>query len=79
MPHTNKLNIHALVTLSSLFLFIYLLVAPSNYVSAANLGNKSLSITLIGDSYTAGNGAGSYNGPRGSYQSSQNWGNRYAN
>lgn len=39
---------------------------------------KSLAITLIGDSYTAGNGAGSYNGPKGTYRSSRNWGGVYA-
>lgn len=46
--------------------------------SASDDYEKSLSIVLIGDSYTAGNGAGSYNGPRGTYQSSKNWGNVYA-
>ena len=51
---------------------------PANEISALEPEHKSISVALIGDSYTAGNGAGSYNGPRGTYQSSKNWGNIYA-
>lgn len=39
---------------------------------------RYLDVTLIGDSYTAGNGAGSYYGPKNSYRSSRNWGHVYA-
>ena len=61
------------------FLLVTVLhVASPQTSTASDAPTKSLSITLIGDSYTAGNGAGSYNGERGSYQSSKNWGNRYA-
>lgn len=36
-----------------------------------------LKVVLIGDSYSAGNGAGSYYGPRGCYRSRTNWAERY--
>jgi lysophospholipase L1-like esterase/Mg-chelatase subunit ChlD len=62
----------------SLFTLVLSLSASNIPASANSSSQKTLSIVLIGDSYTAGNGAGSYNGERGSYQSSKNWGNRYA-
>jgi VCBS repeat-containing protein len=37
-----------------------------------------LKIALVGDSYSAGNGAGSYQAPHGCYRSSNNWASRYA-
>ncbi|QQS17397.1 peptidase [Candidatus Saccharibacteria bacterium] len=37
-----------------------------------------LHITLLGDSYSAGNGAGNYYGEKGSYRSNNNWAHRYA-
>ncbi|MDR1969802.1 MAG: GDSL-type esterase/lipase family protein [Candidatus Nomurabacteria bacterium] len=40
---------------------------------------KILNITLVGDSYTAGNGAGNYVGEKKSYRSLRNWGHIYAN
>jgi len=46
--------------------------------ASADDGTKAVSITLIGDSYTAGNGAGSYAGPIGAYRSGNNWGITYA-
>ena len=58
--------------------FLATIVASPHANSQSSQLQKTLSIVLIGDSYTAGNGAGSYNGERGSYQSSKNWGNRYA-
>ncbi|SDU77890.1 PKD domain-containing protein [Arcanobacterium phocae] len=39
---------------------------------------KYLTLTLIGDSYTAGNGAGLYYGPTEAYRSMRNWGHVYA-
>lgn len=54
-----------------------LIVLDSKQDASAASEQKSLSIVLIGDSYTAGNGAGSYIGKRGSYQSNKNWGSRY--
>lgn len=55
-----------------------LLIFNLNNASAVESPQKSLSIVLLGDSYTAGNGAGSYIGQKGSYQSRNSWGNRYA-
>ena len=57
-------------TVSSIF-------APASNASTAGL-SRSLSISLIGDSYTSGNGAGAYTGPGDKYRSRFNWGNRYA-
>ncbi|WP_165867053.1 GDSL-type esterase/lipase family protein [Schaalia canis] len=45
----------------------------------ADDSGKYLTVTLIGDSYTAGNGAGAYYGPKGSYRSTRNWGHTYVN
>lgn len=39
--------------------------------------DQALMVTLIGDSYSAGNGAGDYYGPDGSYRSINNWASRY--
>lgn len=39
---------------------------------------KYVTLSLIGDSYTAGNGAGLYYGPKESYRSMRNWGHVYA-
>jgi len=41
--------------------------------------DKALHVTLIGDSYSAGNGAGSYYGDVGSYRSGRNWAHTYTN
>lgn len=46
--------------------------------AGADEPTRALSVTLLGDSYTAGNGAGAYTGPVGSYRSGNNWGLRYA-
>lgn len=45
----------------------------------ADDSGKYLTVTLIGDSYTAGNGAGAYYGPKDSYRSTRNWGHTYVN
>ena len=49
----------AVTTLLSLTISLCFLITSSHTTSAASHNNKSLSIVLIGDSYTAGNGAGS--------------------
>ena len=54
-----------------------ILVSPTALHASNSNNHLSLNVALVGDSYTAGNGAGSYIGPIGSYQSSKNWGNRY--
>src|SRR4051812_49576971 len=45
-------------------------------VAVARAANP-LKVVLLGDSYSAGNGAGSYYGPAGCYRSSRNWAERY--
>ena len=75
----NKSPLSCIFAALSLFTLALLLsVSNIQQASANSTDQKTLSIVLIGDSYTAGNGAGSYNGERGSYQSSKNWGHRYA-
>ncbi|HMR48643.1 MAG TPA: GDSL-type esterase/lipase family protein [Arachnia sp.] len=54
-----------------------LLTALSPQASADD-PTRAVSITLIGDSYTSGNGAGMYAGPVGSYRSGNNWALTYA-
>lgn len=44
---------------------------------ASALDRGPLTVVLIGDSYSAGNGAGHYFGPKGCYRSSENWSSRY--
>ena len=68
-----------LVILSVLDLFFIVVKSPS--VGAQG----RLKIMLLGDSYTAGNGARQANGstdnfgPRGCYRSNSNWGQKYVN
>ena len=57
-------------------LFITLLFVHSNTYAAPTI-QRSLSIVIMGDSYSAGNGAGMYYGPSGSYRSHRNWGSIY--
>jgi lysophospholipase L1-like esterase len=45
---------------------------------AAPSSVRPIKIVIIGDSYSAGNGAGSYTGPSGCYRSDNNWAARYA-
>jgi lysophospholipase L1-like esterase len=40
--------------------------------------DRSIRIVQLGDSYSAGNGAGDYRGPKGCYRSGESWGERYA-
>ena len=64
-------------TLLALALIMSLgLLAPS---AQADDNGKYLTLSLMGDSYTAGNGAGSYYGPADSLRSTRNWGHTYAN
>lgn len=41
------------------------------------LEQKNLNVVLLGDSYSAGNGAGLYSGPDGCYRSQNNWAQKY--
>lgn len=51
-------------------------VAP--VAQAAPAGGIPFKIVQLGDSFSAGNGAGDYEGPNGCYRSKQSWGERYA-
>ena len=46
---------------------------------AAQSTAKPLKVVLLGDSYSAGNGAGDYYGPKDCYRSTTNWAERYLN
>ena len=52
-----------------------LAIAPA---ADASPGDGVLSILTMGDSYSAGNGAGGYSGAKGCYRSAGNYGSRYA-
>jgi hypothetical protein len=58
-------------------------LAAAGIVSAAGTAGAEasiktpLNILVLGDSYSAGNGAGSYQQPRDCYRSSKNWASRY--
>jgi hypothetical protein len=58
-------------------LAIAILVALPLFGAAAASAKGPLRAVLIGDSYAAGNGAGSYGGPRGCFRSPYNWASRY--
>ena len=45
--------------------------------STANAAGPPLRVVLLGDSYSAGNGADNYWGPSGCYRSSRNWAEKY--
>lgn len=54
------------------------IVSPTPSVADENSPAKGLSMVLLGDSYSAGNGAGFYDSsPAGAYRSSQNWAHGY--
>ena len=56
-------------------------VLPMRSAQAGTMDVPSVTptrILLLGDSYTAGNGAGNYYGPTGCYRSHDNWGERVA-
>ncbi len=57
----------------------FLVTAALIPAAHADDSGKYLTMSLIGDSYTAGNGAGSYYGPKDSLRSTRNWGHTYAN
>ncbi|SCF32764.1 VCBS repeat-containing protein [Micromonospora chaiyaphumensis] len=52
--------------------------AAAALLAAASAAGSHINIVVIGDSYSAGNGAGDYYGPGGCYRSRSNWGERYA-
>lgn len=68
---------YILGVVAALALMVFAVVTVNPRVDAADYTQKSIAITLIGDSYTAGTGAGSYTGPSNAYRSRVNWGSRY--
>ncbi|GAB7189437.1 hypothetical protein NUM3379_01430 [Kineococcus sp. NUM-3379] len=55
------------------------LIAPVTAADPAQAATKPrLDVVILGDSYSAGNGAGRYGGPLLCYRSENNWGNQYA-
>lgn len=72
MESITKKLLPTAVTLATLFTF----TTPA--LAAEPQEEKYVTLTLIGDSYTAGNGAGLYYGPETSYRSMRNWGHYYA-
>ncbi|PPH14636.1 peptidase [Rathayibacter sp. AY1F8] len=75
MKRPNTLRLFALTAaIASTSLFA---TSASSGAAAATV-TRAVSITLVGDSYTAGNGTGDYFGPKGSFRSGSNWGSVYA-
>lgn len=70
-------RLHALLV--AVLALLPILAPPLTAAPAAGAvaTNQALDIVLLGDSYSAGNGAGSYYGPQGSYRSSNNWAHQY--
>lgn len=54
------------------------IIATPGSQRPASAAGETTKIVLVGDSYSAGNGAGNYYGPAGCYRSSTNWAERYA-
>jgi hypothetical protein len=73
-PTVRRRAIRLLAVLAALFAAV-----PGIGVSPASAEEEPerLKVVLLGDSYSAGNGAGSYYGPRGCYRSRRNWAERY--
>lgn len=55
-----------------------MILPQSVFTVMASSESNELNILILGDSYSAGNGAGSYSGIRGCYRSQNSWGQRYA-
>lgn len=68
------------------FLIAFVLLSSSlqainrpDIAHAQSVGQGPLTVVLIGDSYSAGNGTGQYDGgPQGCFRSSTNWASRYS-
>ena len=58
-------------------ILISLSLAVMQQQSVSATQGKKLNITLIGDSYSAGNGGGGYTGVPNCYRSQHNWAQRY--
>lgn len=81
MRRTSRIGVCVCVALAfSLSAVVPVSSAGAVGCSDANLcpAQSPLHIALMGDSYTAGNGAGQYVGPKGCYRSPLNWGSQVA-
>lgn len=66
------------VLLALIMLTTHLTLINSPASAGVNSSNL-IRATLLGDSYSAGNGAGSYYGPKDTYRSHKNWAHNYVN
>ena len=71
-------NTHILKHIVALFSILVAISFLQVNASAAPVVQRSLSVVILGDSYSAGTGAGMYYGQSGSYRSHRNWGSLYA-
>lgn len=60
------------------FFALVLSVGMATPLAIADDQGRYLTISLVGDSYTSGNGAGGYYGPQKLHRSAHNWGHSYA-
>ncbi|MDO5066941.1 MAG: GDSL-type esterase/lipase family protein [Propionibacteriaceae bacterium] len=58
-------------------LAVLLGAVPASQADQKHLG-RTLHVVVLGDSFAAGNGAGRYYGPQGSFRSRNGWGHKYA-
>ena len=70
-----KKHVRPWLVLGAAFL---LLLSSSTLAHSEDQKSKSLSIVQLGDSYSAGNGAGNYHGPADCRRSGRNWGALFA-
>lgn len=68
----------AVIFAALLAVFSFIFTTFSAPTARADSDDKYLTISLLGDSYTAGNGAGAYYGPTLSYRSARSWGHLYS-
>ena len=66
-----KKHVRPWLTLGAVFL---LLLSNATLAHSEDQKSKTLSIVHLGDSYSAGNGAGNYHGPADCWRSGRNWG-----
>jgi LPXTG-motif cell wall-anchored protein len=67
----------AAAVLSALVIVLLVMPVSTPAMAAPPGAPRPIKIVQIGDSYSAGNGAGDYYGPRGCYRSRSNWAERY--
>lgn len=73
----NKAMSFALITVALIALTASSVIPLATPTASADVASNALHVTLLGDSYSAGNGAGSYYGEEGAYRSRNNWAHTY--